>query len=105
MSKNLLFQPTPPTPTGARMVYGLADSDDGKPRHPANARRAAATKRLTAIEEAAIVHTYREHTTGATAALRSFRAAMTADRKNIMRGLAKRYGVSLTAIEVAVGTR
>lgn len=105
MSKSLLSQPTPPTPINARMVRGLADSDDGKPRHPGNARRAAATKRLTAVEEAAIVHTYREHTTAATAALRAFRLAQTGDRKNIMRGLAKRYGVSLTAIEVAVGTR
>jgi len=105
MSKSLLFQPTPPTPTNARKVYGLADSDDGKPRHPANARRAAATKRLTAIEEAAIVFAYREHTTAATSALREFRLAQTAERKNIMRALAKRYGVSLTAIEVAVGTR
>ena len=105
MSKSLLFQPTPPTPTNARKVYGLSDSDDGKPRHPANARRAAATKRLTAIEEAQIVHTYRDHTNLATVALRTFRLAQTAERKNVMRALAKLYGVSLTAIEVAVGTR
>ena len=51
------------------------------------------------------MHTYREHTTAATAALRAFRLAQTGERKNLMRGLAKRYGVSLTAIEVAVGTR
>jgi hypothetical protein len=105
MSKSLLFQPAPPTPTNARKVYGLADSDDGKPRHPANARRAAATKRLTAIEEAQIVHTYRDHCEAATASLRAFRQVQTAGRKNVMRALAKRYGVSLTAIEVAVGTR
>jgi len=105
MSKSLLFQPAPPTPTNARKVYGLADNDDGKPRHPANARRAAATKRLTAIEEAAIVFAYREHTTAATSALRAFRLAQTAERKNLLRKLARQYGVSATAIEVAVGTR
>ena len=105
MSKSLLFQPAPPTPTNARKVYGLADGDDGQPRHPGNARRAAATKRLTAVEEAAIAFAYREHTGAARAALRAFRLAQTAERKKVLRKLAKQYGASLTAIEVAVGTR
>ena len=106
MTKSLLFQPDPPTPTGARIVRGLADSDDTPRRpNPANDARSAATRHLTAVEAAAIVFAYREHTEAATGALRAFRLEQTAERKNVMRALAKLYGVSLTAIEVAVGTR
>jgi hypothetical protein len=106
MSKSLLFIATPPPPPkAARLINGVASGIDATKPNPANDARAAQTKRLTADEEAAIKQAYSQHTGAATAALRAFRLAMTADRKNVMRALAKRYGVSPTAIERAVGTR
>ena len=111
MSKGILFQPAPPSVTNARMVRGLADGSDGdadkrrRGLNAANEARSAATKHLSVVEAAEIVFTYRVHTTQATSALRDFRLAQTAERKNLLRKLAKQYGVSATAIEVAVGTR
>jgi hypothetical protein len=104
MSKSLLFQPTPPPINGARLVLGLAGHDDQKP-NPANEARAKATKRLTATEEAALAQAYRAHVEAATIALREFRLGQTKAREALLRKHALAHGVSLSAVERAVGLR